>query len=289
MPNPLAMAMLLLGTSCAAGGPGKAGAGAPPAAASQDGFGVEIAYRDFARGDSRTRIPLVPVSVGGRSLEFVFDTGSGLVLLPKALAQELALAQTIPELKVGAATLSRVPFAALDRFELADGDLGCSAYRELIVRLDLPRRTLTFFKEAQRARAVPSGAPWVEFTALPGRHEIFLSVTVAGSAQPTLAFFDTGSSSAKIAHDEFARLAGDGPVPSDATAMLESITLPTSPEPTVLSGVEVLVSRASDRFWQRGKAPATLQLGCQEFRDYVVTIDYPTRRLYFSRTAPGGR
>jgi hypothetical protein len=234
--------------------------------------------------------PIVRASIAGRDFLFLVDTGAFGVLLPPATVAALGARDRLPALRLGGETLTDLTFVQVPNFRIADGDLGRSFLEGRIVQFDFPRRTVTFFEASERKTALgPRPPPGLAFNQLPGRHEIFLSVSLEDRPEPVVALFDSGGSQAKIAHDELSRLGPRAPTPvPDSVVVLTRIGIPTTPTPTVLTDVETYLSRPGDRGW-RSKSPATLQLGCKELADFVVTVDYPAGMLYFERRPSMGQ
>jgi len=254
---------------------------------------------------------IVPALINGRdTVRLLLDTGWGPpVALVSAAAARLGLAVDRPgddglghahvsSVSLGGASKTRPLVEVFPTEQLApligphDGILGTGFFRDLVLEIDYPARIVRFYRRAPAATgAVRTTVPMV-FAGLTGALPYSDSIWVDG--RPVRGLFDTGGAGAFVAMRRLIERAGLQPV---------SDTGPGQVGIGMLSGDTLVRQRV--QFTRVGRiavgglavdsprvmlAPPQLAgddwghdliIGYGFMRTYVVTFDYPGRRVTF--------
>lgn len=235
---------------------------------------------------------------GSEPVRLLLDTGWGPLALMDSAAKRLRLSGgQARSLAIGGATRKAVTFEVFPDASLQpligpyDGVLSTEFFRDLVLQIDYPRKVLRFFQRSPLPAG--QGIPMV-FVAGAGKLPFSDAVQVDG--RPVRALFDTGGSGGFMA---MPRLVD--------RAKLELLPEPTSgPRVGVGMLAEGKATQAAVRFASVQKirvgtiertaprvlvAPVGIEggawghdliIGYGFFREYVVTFDYPGRRIHFT-------
>jgi hypothetical protein len=249
--------------------------------------------------------------INGRdTVHLLLDTGWGPIALVSATATRLGLTVTPPgadglghadvtSLSIGHADKTRPLVEVFPTENLApligphDGILGTEFFRDFAVQIDYPARILRFYRRALAPTGTYTSVPMV-FAPVTGALPYSDSIWVDG--RPVRGLFDTGGAGAFLAMRRFIERAQLQPVPDSGSGQTGI---------GMLSGDTVV--RQLVRFTRVGRiavggfavdsprvilAPPQLAgqdwghdlvIGYGFFRHYVVTFDYPARRVTFAR------
>lgn len=254
---------------------------------------------------------IIPALVNGRdTVRLLLDTGWGPVALVSTSATRLGLTVDPPgagglgrahvaTLSIGAASQTQPLVEVFATEALApligphDGVLGTAFFRELVLQVDYPAGVVRFFRRAPAPSGVSVSVPMV-FASQTGALPYSDSIWVDG--QPVRGLFDTGGAGAFVAMRRLIERAGLRPIPDTGRAQIGI---------GMLSGDTMVRQRV--QFARVGRvavgafavdsprvmlAPSQLAgddwghdlvIGYGFMRNYIVTFDYPSRRVTFTR------
>ena len=260
---------------------------------------------------------IVPAVINGRdTVRLLLDTGWGPLALVSTSVQRLGLAVDAPgadglgrvhvaSLAIGAAIQSQ-PFVEMFPAEQLtpligphDGILSTAFFRDLVLQIDYPAGMVRLFRHSPLPASPPAGGartsvPMV-LSPLTGALPFTDSVFVDGRAVRGL--FDTGGAGGFVAMRRLVERAGLRPIPdtsrtgigmlSDGRMVRQAVQF-TRVGRVSVGGFAVDSPRVM-------LAPSQLEgddwghdliIGYGFMRHYVVTFDYPGRRVTFARPAP---
>lgn len=254
--------------------------------------------------------------VNGRdTVRLLLDTGWGPLALVAASAKRLGLVVDAP----GADGLGRAHVTSLAIGEAIqwhplievfptealtpligphDGVLSTAFFRDLVLQIDYPGRVVRFFRTAPiPATTSTSGYTSVPMVFSPGTGALPFTDSVLVDGRPVRGLFDTGGAGAFVAMRRLVERAGLSPIPDSGHVGI-----------AMLSGDTVVQQRV--HFARVGRVSvgafvvdsprvmlAPPQLGGDDWghdliigygfmRHYVVTFDYPGRRVSFAKARP---
>jgi hypothetical protein len=254
---------------------------------------------------------IVPAVINGRdTIQLLLDTGWGPVALTSAAAARLGLRVQGPgadglgradvtSLAIGGARVTRPMVEVFPSENLApligphDGVLGSGFMREFIVQIDYPAAVVRFFSRAPAPAGTHTSVPMV-FAAVTGALPYSDSIWVDGLRVRGL--FDTGGAGAFVAMRRFIERAQLRPVADSGPGrigigMLSGDTVVRQPvQFTRVRRIEVGAFPVdSPRVMLAPPQLAgdnwghDLIIGYGFLRHYVVTFDYPGRRVTLAR------
>lgn len=259
-------------------------------------------------------IPMVSAKVNGQGpFEFIIDTGNVAepVLLSENLAKRLNLSGrprkdpsfavdidasmslcTVDSLLLGDASTG--PWQAgitpalgqlADRLKInIDGNVGYGFFKDKVLRIDYARSTL-------RMDDVPAGDGAVSFTV--SQKDALIVVPVEANGQPMRFVLDTGASATCISREAAKELGlkegnpidlNHGGKPNGYLSSLDSLSLDGKRQEKVFAVVADFVGAMSDKLG----FPVDGVIGYNFLRHYVLTIDYPGKKIALAEsTGPG--
>jgi predicted aspartyl protease len=255
---------------------------------------------------------IVPALVNGRdTIRLLLDTGWGPLALASATAQRLGLVVDQPDpggigraqvssLGVGSAIQARPLVEVFPSETLTpligphDGVLGTAFFRDLVLQIDYPAGVVRFFRHSpidSRPSATRISLPMV-FAPGTGALPFTDSVFVDGRAVRGL--FDTGGAGAFVAMRRLIEKAGLRPLPDSGRVGIGMMSGGTMVQrPVQFARVaRVAVGTLVVDSPRVMLAPPQLEgddwghdliIGYGFMRHYVVTFDYPGRRVTFMR------
>ena len=261
---------------------------------------------------------IVPAVIGRRdTVQLLLDTGWGPLALVSTSAQRLGLVvdppaagglgrALVPSLAIGEAIQSNPLVEVFPTETLApligpfDGVLSTAFFRDLVLQVDYPASLVRFFRRSPLPSSPTAGGPCTSvpmvFSPQTGALPFTDSVFVDG--RPARGLFDTGGSGAFVAMRRLVERAGLSALPDTSRAQTGI---------GMLSGGTMVQQRV--QFARVGRidvgsfevksprvmlAPPQLEgddwghdliIGYGFMRNYVVTFDYPQRRVTFCGSA----
>ena len=251
---------------------------------------------------------IIPALVNGRdTVRLLLDTGWGPVALVATTVARLGLTADPPgagglgrahvaTLSIGAASKTQPLVEVFPKENLApligphDGVLGTAFFRDLVLQVDYPARVVRFFRRAPPPTGVTRTSVPMVFAPQTGALPYSDSIWVDGRRARGL--FDTGGAGAFVAMRRLIERAGLRPIPDTGRAQIGI---------GMLSGDTMVRQRV--QFTRVGRvtvgtfavdsprvmlAPPQLSgddwghdliIGYGFLRNYVVTFDYPGRRV----------
>lgn len=248
---------------------------------------------------------IVPAVINGRdTVRLLLDTGWGPPLaLVSTAAARLGLAGDRPQissLSIGAASKTQPLVEVFPTEQLApligphDGVLGTDFFRDLVLQIDYPARVVRFFRRPPVATKTAQTSVPMVFSSVTGALPYSDSMWVDG--RPVRGLFDTGGAGAFVAMRRLIERAGLRPIPDTGRAgvgigMLSGDTLVQQRVQFTRVG-RVSIGSFSVDSPRVMLAPPQLSgddwghdliVGYGFMRHYVVTFDYPGRRVTFAQ------
>ncbi|HJS43720.1 MAG TPA: pepsin/retropepsin-like aspartic protease family protein [Gemmatimonadales bacterium] len=255
---------------------------------------------------------IVPAVVNGRdTVRLLLDTGWGPpIALVSASATRLGLVvdpaadglgrARVTSLEIGAAIRTQPLAEVFPNETLApligphDGVLGTAFFRDLVLQIDYPAQVVRFFRRASPATSVTSASVPMVFAPQTGALPYSDSIWVDG--QPVRGLFDTGGAGAFVAMRRLIERAGLRPMPDTGRAqvgigMLSGDTMVRQRVQFARVGRIAVGAFAVDSPRVTLAPPQLagddwghdLVIGYGFMRNYIVTFDYPSRRVIFTR------
>ena len=187
----------------------------------EQGAGCELVKVGQVPLEPRGRLFTVPVTVNGRPVHLLLDTGGRASLLTEATVQRLNVTRdgrtatvmagmaggsmrtdaNIDSMMLGDAPLSlrRIPVNSFGDFRGIDGIVGLDVLRDYDLDIDAPRRVLTLYRVRQCERADP---PWdapAQPIAGTSTSTGWMDMPIAIDGHAETALVDTGASYTEIA------------------------------------------------------------------------------------------
>jgi predicted aspartyl protease len=255
---------------------------------------------------------IVPAVVNGRdTVHLLLDTGWGPLALVFTSAQRLGLVVDAPDadglgraqvasLAIGDVNRSRPLVEVFPTEALApligphDGVLSTAFFRDLVLQIDYPARVVRFFRRSPIPSTPSASRTSVPMVFSPQAGALPFTDSVFVDGRPVRGLFDTGGAGAFVAMGQLVERAGLRPLPDSGRTGIG-----------MLSGGQMVQQRV--QFARVGRvavgafavdsprvmlAPPQLEgndwghdliIGYGFMRSYVVTFDYPGRRVTFAR------
>ncbi len=235
---------------------------------------------------------------GTESVRLLLDTGWGPLALVDSAAKRLRLSGgKARSLAIGGTIQKGVSFEVFPDASLQpligpyDGVLSTEFFRDLVLQIDYPQRVVRFFQRSPLPAG--QGIPMV-FVAGAGKLPFSDAVQVDG--RPVRALFDTGGSGGFMAMPHLVDRAKLQLLPESTSGPRVGVAMLTEGKATQaavrFAAVQKIrigtIERTSPRVLvapegiEGGDWGHDLIIGYGFFRDYVVTFDYPGRRIHFT-------
>lgn len=255
---------------------------------------------------------IVPAIVNGRdTVHLLLDTGWGPLALVSTSARRLGLAvdaldadglgrAQVRSLAIGDVIQSRPLVEVLPAEELApligphDGVLSTAFFRDLVLQIDYPARLVRFFRRSPIPPTPSASRTSVPMVFSPPAGALPFTDSVFVNGQPARGLFDTGGAGAFVAMGRLAERAGLRPLPDDGRTGIGMLSDGRMVQQRVrFARVERVAVGAFgvDSPWVM-LAPPQLEgadwghdliIGYGFMRHYIVTFDYPGRRVTLER------
>jgi len=256
---------------------------------------------------------IVPAVINGRdTVRLLLDTGWGPIALVSAAATRLGLVvdpgagglgrARVTSLAIGAASRSQPLVEVFPTENLApligphDGVLGTAFFRDLVLQVDYPARVVRFFRRTPPATGTARTSVPMIFAPQTGALPYSDSIWMDG--QPVRGLFDTGGAGAFVAMRRLIERAGLRPIPPPDSGRAQVGIGMLSGDTMVRQRVQfarvgrVAVGTFAVDTPRVMLAPPQLSgddwghdliIGYGFMRHYVVTFDYPQRRVTLER------
>lgn len=235
---------------------------------------------------------------GSEPVRLLLDTGWGPLALIESAASRLHLSGgKAAMLAIGGATQREVTFEVFPDASLQpligpyDGVLSTAFFRDIVLQIDYPKGVVRFFQHSPLP--AQQGLPMV---LVPGAGRLPFSDAVRVDGRQARALFDTGGSGAFMAMPLLVKRAKLEMLPEPTSGPRVGVGMFTEGKATQASVRYAAVQKIQIGTIERNTprvmiAPDGIEgsawghdliVGYGFFRDYVVTFDYPGRRIHFT-------
>ena len=236
---------------------------------------------------------------GTEPVRLLLDTGWGPLALVESAAKRLHVEDGKAEsLVFGGAIQSAPRFEVFPDAELQpligpyDGVLSTAFFRDLVLQIDYPKGVVRFFRKSPLGSG--DGIPMVF---VPSAGALPFSDAVRVDGNPVRALFDTGGSGAFMAMPRLVERAKLEILPDNPTGphvgvgmLSEGKTVQARVHFAAVKSVEIgTIERTAPKVLiapdgiEGGAWGHDLIVGYGLFRDFVVTFDYPGKRIHLTR------
>ena len=259
---------------------------------------------------------ILPAIVNGRdTVHLLLDTGWGPLALVSRAAERLGIPFDPPgpdglgraevgTLAVGQVVRSRPVVELFSTAALApligdsDGILATDFFRDLVVQIDYPAGVVRFFQASPVPRDNDTARISIPMVFSPGAGALPFSDSIEIDGQPVRGLFDTGGAGAFAAMPRLVQSAGLRPIPDSGRVGIGMLSGDTTVRQVVSftrvgrisigsfvadsPRVMIAPSQMAGGSWGHD-----LVIGYGFLRRYVVTFDYPGRRIVLERIEDG--